>query len=71
MDEVSISANGIRLGQLLKLVGFADTGGTAKELLAMELVSVNGAPETRRGAQLSVGDVVRCGQTEVVLVAEG
>ena len=68
MDEVSIGAEGIRLGQLLKLVGFADSGGTAKEILAMELVSVNGVAETRRGAQLKAGDVVTCGQQAVRLV---
>ena len=68
MDEVSIGADGIRLGQLLKLVGFADSGGTVKTLLADDLVSVNGAAETRRGAQLQAGDVVKCGTQEVRLV---
>ena len=68
MDEVSIGADGIRLGQLLKLVGFADSGGTVKSLLANDLVSVNGMAETRRGAQLSAGDVVKCGTQEVRLV---
>ena len=68
MDEVSIGPDGIRLGQLLKLVGFADSGGTAKEVLALELVAVNGVAETRRGAQLKAGDVVTCGLQTVRLV---
>lgn len=48
----------IRLGQFLKLVGLAETGGHARALLADDAVTVNGEPETRRGRQLQVGDVV-------------
>lgn len=68
MDDVTIGSSGLRLGQLLKLVGAADTGGAVKDLLSLGLVTVNDAPETRRGAQLRAGDVVRCGDTEVRLV---
>jgi ribosome-associated protein len=42
----------IRLGQLLKLAGVADTGGEARALVAEARVRVNGAPETRHGRQL-------------------
>ncbi len=59
---------GIRLGQLLKLAGFAGTGSEAKVLLELGEVMVNGAGETRRGRQLQAGDVVRCGDDEVRLV---
>jgi len=61
IEDVPVGAQGIRLGQLLKLVGVADTGGAAKMLLSEGRVSVNGSPEDRRGAQLSPGDVVVCG----------
>ncbi|MDQ1680912.1 MAG: ribosome-associated protein [Frankiaceae bacterium] len=67
MDRVTIAAGSIRLGQLLKLVGIADTGGDAKSLLADGLVTVNGVTETRRGAQLGPGDVIRCGDAAVEL----
>lgn len=50
--------SGIRLGQLLKLAGLVDSGGEAKAVLAQGKVTVNGAAETRRGAQLRPGDVV-------------
>lgn len=50
--------DGIRLGQLLKLAGMVDTGGAAKAVLEAGEVTVNGRPETRRGAQLKPGDVV-------------
>ncbi|NHC45769.1 RNA-binding S4 domain-containing protein [Motilibacter aurantiacus] len=66
MDEVEVG-NGIRLGQLLKLVGVVDTGGAAKELLESGQVLLNGQPETRRGAQLAVGDVVQAGGRTVRL----
>jgi len=70
MDEIHIDAQGIRLGQLLKLVGWAETGGMAKELLASGDVTVNGRPESRRGAQLSPGDVVAAAGQQVRVVAD-
>ena len=48
----------IRLGQFLKLVGLAETGGHARALLDDGAVTVNGEPEARRGRQLRPGDVV-------------
>jgi ribosome-associated protein len=48
----------IRLGQLLKFAGLADTGGEAKLLLADGAVLVNGEPESRRGRTVRDGDVV-------------
>jgi ribosome-associated protein len=57
----------IRLGQLLKAAGFVDTGGEAKALLADGAVTVNGEVETRRGRQLTRGDVVAVGDAEVRL----
>lgn len=62
MDStVDVGDAGIRLGQLLKLANVVDSGGEAKQLLADGEVRVNGAVETRRGAQLRPGDVVECG----------
>jgi ribosome-associated protein len=58
MRDVTIRGEVIRLGQLLKLAGIADSGTDAKELLADGAVRVNGAPESRRGRQLRAGDVV-------------
>ena len=56
--RVTRSDDPIRLGQFLKLVGLAETGGHARALLDDDAVTVNGEPETRRGRQLQVGDVV-------------
>ncbi len=58
MQELKISGESIRLGQLLKLGGVVESGGDGKELLALGAVLVNGDVETRRGRQLRDGDVV-------------
>jgi len=53
-----VRGEGLRLGQLLKLVGLAETGAEAKALLAAGAVEVNGEVDSRRGRQLADGDVV-------------
>jgi len=65
MRDVTIRGDMIRLGQLLKLSGLADSGGEAKGVLAEETVTVNGEPEARRGRQLHRGDVVVVGEEEL------
>ena len=57
-----LDRDGIRLGQFLKLAGLIESGSDAKVLLAEGSVTVNDAPETRRGRQLQRGDVVRLGE---------
>ena len=58
----------IRLGQLLKLSDLADSGADARDLLLEGGVTVNGAPETRRGRQLHRGDVVALGDQSAKVV---
>ena len=58
----------IRLGQLLKLAGLADSGGDARRLVSSSGVTVNGEPEDRRGRQLHRGDVVAVGEQVVRVV---
>lgn len=65
MLDVPIRDDTIRLGQLLKLAGVADSGAEAKELLADGAVRVNGEPEARRGRQLARGDVVAVGGEQI------
>ena len=48
----------IRVGQVLKATGMAESGAEAKEIIQESLVSVNGEIETRRGRKLHQGDVV-------------
>jgi ribosome-associated protein len=66
-EPVEVGTDGIRLGQLLKLVGVVDTGGAARELLDGGDVRVNGKAESRRGRQLRPGDVVTAGGRELRL----
>ena len=61
----------IRLGQFLKLAELAETGAEAKDLIAAGSVVVNDEVETRRGRQLSDGDVVRVNDQAVRVVAGG
>ena len=56
--DVAIDGAMIRLGQLLKLSGLAQSGAEARELVQEGAVSVNGEIETRRGRQLHPGDLV-------------
>ena len=58
MRDIPIRDETIRLGQLLKLSGIAESGGDSKALLALAGVRVNGVAETRRGRQLHDGDLV-------------
>lgn len=48
----------MNVGQYLKVVGAASTGGEAKHLVQGGAVKVNGVVETRRGHRLKAGDVV-------------
>ena len=68
-EEITIRGDSIRLGQLLKLAGLAESGADAKLLLADGGVTVNGELETRRGRRLVPGDVVAAGDEEVVVTA--
>jgi ribosome-associated protein len=67
--DVAIRGDMIRLGQLLKLSGLAASGAEARSLLDESGVSVNAEPETRRGRQLHIGDVVAIGDESVRVVS--
>lgn len=56
--EVPLRDASIRLGQLLKLAGAVENGGLAREVIAAGAVTVDGEVETRRGAQISLGQQV-------------
>lgn len=57
-EELPIRDEMIRLGQALKLANLAEDGQYAKHLVSEGQVTVNGAVELRRGAQLHAGDVI-------------
>ena len=55
----------IRLGQLLKASGMAESGVEAKDIIQDGSVTVNGETETRRGRKLYAGDVASHGGREI------
>ncbi|MFG5919232.1 S4 domain-containing protein YaaA [Sneathia vaginalis] len=65
--EVKIDTEYIKLDQLLKFSGLADTGGIAKEVIQNGEVLVNGEIETRRGKKIIKEDVVEFRGEKVVV----
>ncbi len=57
-EVIEISGEMIRLGQLLKFSGLAESGAQAGAIVADGDVLVDGEVETRRGRQVTPGSVV-------------
>lgn len=66
--DVPIREQTIRLGQLLKLAGLADSGAHARQLVQEGAVRVDGKVETRRGRQLHRDALVEVGRDAVRIV---
>lgn len=58
MEAIKIKDDFIKLGQVLKLAGIAESGVDAKEIIQSGLVKVNGEVDERRGRKLYNGDIV-------------
>jgi len=58
MEKVRISTEYIKLEQLLKYCGLADTGSEAKYIIAEGRVKVNDNIELQRGKKLRPGDIM-------------
>ncbi|HLW04658.1 MAG TPA: RNA-binding S4 domain-containing protein [Azoarcus sp.] len=70
MTKFAVKGEVIRLDQLLKAVGIAGSGGEAHALVEAGAVRVDGKVETRKRAQLRVGQRVNCNEESVELIAE-
>ncbi|HJB26973.1 MAG TPA: RNA-binding S4 domain-containing protein [Firmicutes bacterium] len=69
-ERVAIHTEFIKLDQLLKYAGVAMTGGEAKEIVAVGVVSLNGEPCLVRGKKIRPGDVVTVdGELELKVVS--
>lgn len=66
--EVEIHTEFIKLDQLLKFSGVAETGGMAKDMVLNEEVSVNGELCTQRGKKIRKGDKVNLDDIEIIIV---
>jgi ribosome-associated protein len=72
LEEIVIKTEFIKLNQLLKWAGIADTGSHANDMIAEGLIKVNGQPETRRGKKLYHGDrILLEDRYEYLVIREG
>lgn len=69
--SVPIETEYIRLADLLKLAGAAQTGGQAKVMVQGGQVLVNGEACTMRGKKMRPGDWAECGGTRYQVAAAG
>lgn len=58
METITIRDEFIKLGQAIKLAGFVENGGEAKEVITEGMVKVNGEVDVRRGRKVYPGDTV-------------
>lgn len=58
METIKLRDEYIKLGQLLKAAGIAESGVDAKFMIQDGLVKVNGSVEYQRGKKLYEGDIV-------------
>jgi ribosome-associated protein len=57
----------VELHNLLKLTGLADSGGSAKALVASGVVKVDGRAELRKTCKIRAGQVVIFGDTRIAV----
>ena len=60
----------VRLCDLLKLAGIADSSGQGKHMVAAGEVKVDGQPEARKTAKIRAGQTVECLGVKVVVLAQ-
>ncbi|NLY85398.1 MAG: RNA-binding S4 domain-containing protein [Tissierellia bacterium] len=58
MKKISIETEYIKLDQLLKLIGIAQTGGQAKMIIKEGIVRVNNEVAYERGKKIRKDDVI-------------
>jgi ribosome-associated protein len=67
--EFRLRDDHVRLCDLLKLVGVADSGGRGKQLVAAGVVTVDGQPESRKTAKIRAGQQVECEDVRILVRA--
>lgn len=68
MKEIKIVTDIIKLDQLLKWAGVAQSGAQAKEMVLSGIVSVNGQTVLQRGKKITHGDRVSIEGIEELVV---
>ena len=57
----------VRICDLLKLAGVAQSGGQGKHMVADGEVTVDGQPESRKTAKIRAGQMVECRGVRIVV----
>lgn len=69
MKEIQIETEYIKLDQLLKFAGIAQTGGQSKILIMEGFVKVNGQVVEERGKKIKKGDKIEIkGEWEYIVI---
>lgn len=58
----------IELIKLLKVTGFAETGGMAKQMVEEGMVSCNGVIEERKRLKVRKGDIIEIEENKIQLI---
>lgn len=58
MEKIKITTEFIKLEQMMKFAGLAESGAEAKSIITGGNVMVNGNTELQRGKKLRHGDIV-------------
>lgn len=69
-EKIKITTEFIKLDQLLKFSGAAETGADAKAMILDGIVDVNGENCLMRGKKIRSGDVVEINADDIVLRIE-
>lgn len=67
IDTIPIKTEFIRLDSLLKLGGYAETGGQAKWIIQEGQIRVNGSVCTQRGKKLRPGDTAELDEIRITI----
>ncbi len=71
MKEFILNDEYIELVRLIKLLGYAETGGHAKLLVEQGEVTLNGKTEFRKRAKLRNGDEVEISGRKIRILSPG
>jgi ribosome-associated protein len=67
---IQLKGEHVRLCDLLKLAGIADSGGQGKHMVADGEVTVDGQQESRKTAKIRAGQTVECRGVKIVVQAK-
>jgi len=67
MNTFKLRKETILLNQLLKALGWCESGAQANAAIEQGLVQVNGQQETRKRCQLNKGCIVTFGKEQILL----